>query len=81
VRDTEEQAITRLTESLVAAFASVPESQVRDCVLRIHAKFDQARIRTYVPVLVESQARSALKNQSAVPWPRAGEPRPTPAQV
>jgi len=55
--DGEEQSIARVVESLVAKFPAVPEPDVRDCVTRILARFANATVRTYIPILVEKPAR------------------------
>jgi hypothetical protein len=59
-RREEEHAIGRVVAALGAAFPGLSETDVADCVGRIHATFAQARVRTYVPILVEREARAAL---------------------
>lgn len=56
----EEHAIGRVVAALGAAFPGLSEPEVADCVGRIHATFAQARVRTYVPILVEREAYAAL---------------------
>jgi hypothetical protein len=56
----EEHAIGRVVAALRAAFPGLSEPDVADCVGRIHATFAQARVRTYVPILVEREAYAAL---------------------
>jgi hypothetical protein len=60
VRDGEEQSLNRVVQSLATAFPHLPESHVRDCVLRIHERFADARIRTYLPILVARRAQAVL---------------------
>ena len=63
--DGEEKSIAKVLESLVAMFPAVPEPHVQDCVTRIRARFVNATIRTYIPILVARQARAALLNCSS----------------
>lgn len=56
----EAQAIARVAETLVAAFPAVPEAQVRACVQRILATFDEAKVRSYIPILLAREARTVL---------------------
>jgi hypothetical protein len=62
--DAEEQWITRLVASLLAAFPEIPEVHIRDCVARLHMRFANARIRTYIPILVARQAGAVLARYS-----------------
>jgi hypothetical protein len=62
--DGEEQWITGVVNSLIATFPEVPEPHIRDCVAYLRARFANARIRTYVPILVARQARAALAGYS-----------------
>ena len=68
----EAKSIDRVVESLVAAFPTVPEPVVRDCVHGFHTQFATARIRTYVPILVARRARSALSARQSTTSPTAG---------
>jgi hypothetical protein len=61
VAESEEQSISRLVDSLTAAFPHLPEAQVRACVQDALAHFANAKIRTYIPVLVARRARAALR--------------------
>lgn len=56
----EVHAIGRVVAALRAAFPALAEPDVADCVDRIHATYAQARVRTYVPILVEREAYAAL---------------------
>ena len=47
--------------TLAEAFPALPESHVRARVQEIYASFADARIRTYLPILVARKARSALQ--------------------
>jgi hypothetical protein len=53
---------------LLAAFSPpVPASVVHACFVNAVARFDGARIRTYVPMLVERIARADLGRLTAQP--------------
>jgi len=61
---TADPAMDQVVASLRAAFPSVSESHVRECVARIHATLDGARVRAYVPILVAREARDELAARS-----------------
>lgn len=56
----ETETIERVIASLTATFPLVPEGEIRDCVAAIHQRFADATVRTYIPVLVDRQARVAI---------------------
>lgn len=56
----EESALASVVDTLVTAFPTVPETEVRECVERVLATYDGARVRTYVPILVARDARAEL---------------------
>lgn len=58
--DNEDQSIATVVQSLVDAFPDLPGSQVRACVQSVHATFDDAKVRTYIPILVAREARAFL---------------------
>ncbi len=58
--ETEIESIERVIASLIGTFPLVPEGEIRDCVSAIHQRFADATVRTYIPVLVDRQARVAL---------------------
>jgi hypothetical protein len=60
VSETETETIDRVIASLSATFPLVPEGEIRDCVAAIYHRFADATVRTYIPVLVDRQARSAI---------------------
>jgi hypothetical protein len=62
----EDAAMSRVVESLCAALPQVPEPSIRECVHQIRAEFSNARIRTYLPILVDRRARARLSGWSAV---------------
>jgi hypothetical protein len=73
VRDGEQQLISKVVESLVTAFPHLPEAHVRACVVEVHRGFDDAKVRTYLPILVTRRARSVLAGlePATVPVPRS----------
>ena len=58
--ETETESIERVIASLAATFPLVPEGEIRDCVAAIYQRFADATVRTYIPVLVDRQARVAI---------------------
>ncbi|NUR57770.1 MAG: hypothetical protein HOV87_03570 [Catenulispora sp.] len=58
--DTEQDAIDSVTARLAATFEDVPRDQVEALVQRALRRFDDSRVRTFVPVLVEHAARDEL---------------------
>lgn len=65
MRHSEEPLIGAVVESLVRAFPHLPESHVRTCVLEIHGHFADAKVRTYLPILVARRARVMLSEAAA----------------
>ena len=60
MRENEERSFARVVESLVVAFPAVPARVVVECVERARAKYADARVRTYLPILVTREARATL---------------------
>ncbi len=56
----EEQAITQVVESLVITFPAVPEPRIRECVERVLSTFIDAKVRSFLPILVAREARAEL---------------------
>ena len=57
----ETEAVGRLVERLVARFPQVPALTVERTVASLHRSFDGARVRSFVPLLVEHEAITQLK--------------------
>ncbi len=57
------QVVTRLTEAFTPA---VPGPQVRETVRRIHHRFDESKVRDFVPLLVENAARNELRERAGI---------------
>jgi hypothetical protein len=62
MHDDEERSFTRVIEALGAAFPAVPARVVRECVERLREKYADARVRTYLPILVAREARAMLSS-------------------
>jgi len=71
MRDDEERSFTRVIEILGAAFPAVPVHVVGECVERIRKKYADARVRTYLPILVTREARAVLSSVVALEEPVA----------
>jgi hypothetical protein len=69
MRDDEERSFTRVVEGLGAAFPGVPSRVVREYVERIREKYANARVRTYLPILVAREARGMLSGVVTVDEP------------
>jgi hypothetical protein len=69
MRDDEERSFTRVVEGLGTAFPGVPSRVVREYVDRIREKYADARVRTYLPILVAREARAMLNSFVAVDEP------------
>jgi hypothetical protein len=61
----ERQSLDHLVNRLQERFPAVPEQKIRATVEAAHTQFDQARIRSFIPVLVEHDATDALKRSGA----------------
>lgn len=73
-----------LVARLTVAYPSVDPSAVQAAVSAAHDHFEQARVRAYVPILVERRSRKALDSiLSAAPGrvPGVGTPGPGPEPV
>lgn len=56
----ETQAVVQVCERLEARFPEFPSDAVEGTVTTAHRSFDGCRVRRYVPVLVEREARAVL---------------------
>ena len=62
----EEREIREVTQRMCEAFAaSCGEDTVRDMVERSHQDFASARVRAFVPLLVEREVRRLLESAAA----------------
>lgn len=56
-----ELIISEIVERLAAQFADYPTPKIREVVAQSYTEFDGVRVRDFVEVLVEKQARNQLK--------------------
>jgi hypothetical protein len=57
----EEDAIAEVIRRLQERFPQLPSSQIAEAVHEAQHHYDNARVRDFVPVFVEREARSALQ--------------------
>jgi hypothetical protein len=69
MRVDEDRSFATVVEALAAAFPAVPMHVVGDCVERIREKYADARVRSYLPILVAREARATLSRFVAVDEP------------
>lgn len=65
VPETEIESLSRVIGALRATFPLATEEDIRERVTRVHGRFADATVRTYVPVLVLRQVRAELMRASA----------------
>jgi hypothetical protein len=65
VPETEVESLTRVVDALMATFPLVAEEDIRERVTRVHRRFADATVRTYIPVLVLRQVRAELMHAPA----------------
>ncbi|AKK29868.1 three-helix bundle dimerization domain-containing protein [Mycobacterium sp. EPa45] len=58
--------IEQLVDRLAAAYAEVPRDDVAQTVAEAHKRFQDSRIREFVPLLVERRARAELSRSDAL---------------
>ena len=56
----EQTLLSDIVARLIRSFPTVPPAVVAEVVNELHVKFDGARLRDYVPLFVERNARTAL---------------------
>lgn len=64
--DNEREAIDRLVGRLRQRFPDLPPERIVDAVTGAHREFSEAKVRDFVPVLVEQQAMTALRPRGGV---------------
>ena len=69
------RALEHVTARLAEQFPDVPGQVVQQTVQEVHRRFD-GRVRDYVPILVEREARQKLGD-----LPAAAAPRPAPTST
>jgi hypothetical protein len=56
----EQLLIAEVQRRLTSKYARLPPDQISTAIESAHARFDQSRIRDFVPLLVERRARAEL---------------------
>ena len=56
----ERAAIAQLKDRLTSTYTEIPPERVSTAVQVAHARFEQSRIRDFVPLLVERRVRAEL---------------------
>jgi hypothetical protein len=69
MRENEERSFARVLETLGAAFPAVPPAIVGEFVAHVREKYADARVRTYLPILVAREVREMLSGFVAVEEP------------
>jgi hypothetical protein len=64
--DDESAAVAELVEKLRAAFPQADPQSVAALVHSVYARYDGARIRDFIPLLVERSARETLAESAGV---------------
>ena len=65
VKSLDEQAVLgEVVQRLAGRYPTLPPDAINDVVHDLHARFDGARIREFVPLFVERRAHSALAELS-----------------
>ena len=59
----EEKAIAEIVERLQERFPDKSDADIRDAVDKAMATFQSAKVRDFVPVLVEKEAKAHLKGK------------------
>lgn len=61
----ERTRVAEVVERLRGRYPTVPADRIVAVVSEAHREFDTARVRDYVPVLVEKRARDVLRSTNA----------------
>ena len=59
----EKRALVAVLERLAVQFPSFSEDDLLAAIAAAHEQFDGAKVRDFVPIFVERQARTILKNR------------------
>lgn len=61
----ERNRVAEVVERLRGRYPAVPADRIVAVVSEAHREFDSARVRDFVPVLVEKRAREVLRSTNA----------------
>ena len=70
----EDAAMDHVVDRLTSQFPSVPAEDIETRVTQVHASFNEASVRDFVPVIVEHDVKEQLRDEGNAP-----EPAPTEA--
>jgi len=62
---TEERELDLLVDRVRRRYPNLPADLIRQEVDRIHQQYDGARVRTFLPILIERELRAMLDEQRA----------------
>ena len=68
----EGDSLAAVESRLIATFAGLPESHIRDTVGQAYSLFQHSRIRNFIPLLVERRARAELAGAAPLERVTAG---------
>ncbi len=72
--ENEDAAIDHVVDRLTSQFPSVPVEEIETRVTEVHASFDEAPVRDFVPVIVEHDVKDQLRDEGINPEPSPTEP-------
>ncbi|WP_243077196.1 three-helix bundle dimerization domain-containing protein [Microbacterium sp. SS28] len=61
----EDAAIADVVDRLAERFPTLPRERIAAAVAESHARFEGAKVRDFVPVLIEREARALLEQPVA----------------
>lgn len=59
----EDKAIAEIVDRLQERFPDKPRESIVDAIEKARATFDDAKVRDFVPVLIEKEAKAHLKGK------------------
>lgn len=62
--ENEDNAVEHAADRLKEKFSDLPPELVDEKVAEVHAQFDDAAVRDYVPVIVEHEVRAQLRDEA-----------------
>jgi hypothetical protein len=73
--ESEDAAIEHVLDRLTSRFPSVPADVIEAAVDEVHASFDEAAVRDFVPIIVEHDVKERLRDAGETPEPPLTEPQ------
>ncbi|GAB7070445.1 hypothetical protein H7J06_24730 [Mycobacterium hodleri] len=59
----EQAALDQLVERLSSTYTELPADRIQSAMLSVQARFEDSKIRDFVPLLVERRVRAELANK------------------